>query len=46
MPASVIITVIAVSILYMGWVVLAVNWPRKLGPGQQPAEADAEQVEP
>lgn len=46
MPASVIITVVAVSILYMGWVVLAVNWPTKRGPGGQPADVDAEQVEP
>ncbi|MFI6779109.1 hypothetical protein [Nocardia sp. NPDC050412] len=45
MPASVIITVVVVSIVYMGWVVLAVNWPRKLGPGEHPAEVDTEQGE-
>ncbi|WP_433681940.1 hypothetical protein [Nocardia sp. CA-119907] len=46
MPAPVIITVVAVSILYMGWIVLAVNWPTILGPSERRTpEVDAEQVD-
>ncbi|WP_157110331.1 hypothetical protein [Nocardia anaemiae] len=45
MPASVIITVVVVSIIYMGWVVLAVNWPTKLDPRDRRPDVDGGQAE-
>jgi hypothetical protein len=46
MPAPVIITVVAVGILYLGWIVLAVNWPPTPDPRERHTpEVDAEQVD-
>ncbi len=47
MPAPVIITVVAVPIIYMLWVGFALGRPAIRDPGDRRAfEVDAEQVEP